>query len=183
MKRTLAFILLIFVLGAIGYFGVRVYQEAAAEQAVQRRIQTLPDVALTTVDGEAVRPTGLSGDTPAVLVFFRPSCSYCQHEARSIRTHPVLADTAAVLFISARPPGALRAFADSLRLRRRPRIRVLRDPSGAALRTFGVERVPTTFVYGREGTLVRRFEGEVGASALYEALSSAPSSAVSSAGP
>ena len=133
MKRTLAFILLIFVLGAIGYFGVRVYQEAAAEQAVQRRIQTLPDVALTTVDGEAVRPTGLSGDTPAVLVFFRPSCSYCQHEARSIRT-------------------------------------------------FGVERVPTTFVYGREGTLVRRFEGEVGASALYEALSSAPSPAVSAAG-
>ena len=183
MKRTLAFILLVLVLGAIGYFGVRVYQEAAAEQAVQRRIQTLPDVALITVDGDAFRPARLPEDTPSVLVFFRPSCPYCQHEARSIRTHPVLPDTAAVLFISARPAEALRAFADSLWLRRRSRMRVLRDASGEALRTFGVERVPTTFVYGGAGTLLRRFEGEVRASALYGALSSAPASAVSSAGP
>jgi peroxiredoxin len=175
MKRTLAFALLLLVLGAIGYFGVRIYQHAAAEQAVQRRVQTLPDVSLTTLDGDPLRGAGLLEDTPAVLVFFRPSCPYCTHEARSIRAHRVLADTAEVLFISARPVADLRAFADSLRLEGDSPIRVLRDPSGAALRTFGVEQVPTTFVYDGEGTLLREFEGEVGASALYSVLAGASS--------
>jgi hypothetical protein len=69
----------------------------------------------------------------------------------------------------------LRTFADSLRLGGDARIRVLRDGAGAALRTFGVERVPTTFVYSGAGTLLRRFEGEVGASALYSVLSGTPS--------
>jgi hypothetical protein len=79
------------------------------------------------------------------------------------------------LFISARPVADLRAFADSLRLEGDSPIRVLRDPSGAALRTFGVEQVPTTFVYDGEGTLLREFEGEVGASALYSVLAGASS--------
>jgi peroxiredoxin len=175
MKRTLAFALLLLALGAIGYFGVRVYQQAAAEQATQRRVQSLPALRLTTVDGAPLRRNELLGDRPAVLVFFRPSCPYCRQEARSIRAHRALADTAEVLLVSARPAADLRAFADSLRLRARPRIRVARDASGAALRTFGVDRVPTTFVYGEDGTLLRRFEGEVGASALYSVLSRASS--------
>lgn len=175
MKRTLAFALLLLALGAIGYLGVRIYQQAAAEQAVQRRVQTLPALSLTTMDRDTLRRATLPEATPAVLVFFRPSCPYCRHEARSIRAHRVLADTAEVLFISARPVADLRTFADSLRLGGDARIRVLRDASGAALRTFGVERVPTTFVYDGEGTLLRQFEGEVGASALYSVLSGAHS--------
>jgi peroxiredoxin len=175
MKRTLAFALLLLALGAIGYFGVRIYQQAAAEQATQRRVQTLPALTLTTMEKDTLRRAALPEDTPAVLVFFRPACPYCQHEARSIRAHHALADTAAVLFISARPTSDLRAFADSLRLEGGSPIRVLRDGAGAALRTFGVERVPTTFVYDGEGTLIREFEGEVGASALYSVLSGTPS--------
>jgi peroxiredoxin len=173
MKRTLAFTLFLLVLGAIGYFGVRIYQQAAAEQATQRRVQTLPALTLTTMEKDTLRRAALPEDTPAVLVFFRPACPYCRREARSIRAHRVLPDTAAVLFISARPASDLRAFADSLRLEGGSPIRVLRDASGAALRTFGVERVPTTFVYDGEGTLLRRFEGAVGASALYAVLSGA----------
>lgn len=170
MKRTLAFGLLILALGTVGYFGLRIYQEATAEQAVQRRTRTLPRLALATLEGETLHRGTLSDDAPTVLVFFRPSCPYCRHETRSIRAHEALTDTAEVLLVSARPRAALRTFADSLRLRRRSRIRVVRDAAGAAARTFGVDRVPTTFVYDADGRLLRRFEGEVEASALYAAL-------------
>lgn len=183
MKRTLAFGLLMLALGTVGYFGLRIYQIATAEQAVQRRVQTLPRFALTTLSGTSLRRGSLPGDRPTLLVFFRPSCPYCRHEIRSIRAHGALTDTAEVLLVSARPAAALRAFADSLRLRRRARIRVVRDASGAAIRTFGVDRVPATFVYGEDDRLLRRFEGEVRASALYSTLTDASPMAGGASGP
>jgi len=105
-----------------------------------------------------------------VLVFFRPSCPYCQNEAESIRANEKLTDTARVVMISSRPASDLRAFSDSFRLDGHPRIDVLHDLSGAVMQTFGVDQVPKTFVYGREGSLIRQFEGEVGAPVLYSTL-------------
>lgn len=170
MKRKLALWLLIVVLGAIGYFGVRIYQEAVAEQAAQRRVQTLPNFTLVNLEGATVSRGDLIGE-PAVLMFFRPSCPYCQHEAESIRANKALLDTARVVMISSRPASDLRAFVDAFRLEEHPRIDVLLDSSGAVMQTFGVDQVPKTFVYDQDESLLRQFEGEVNASALYSTIS------------
>jgi len=180
MNRKLALGLLVLVLGAIGYFGVRIYQEAAAEQAAKQRVQTLPSFTLTTLDGSAFHHTDLSESRPSIFVFFRPSCPYCKKETRSIRSHSTLMDTAEILMVSAHPNPDLKAFADSFGIGDLPQVRVLRDSNGTVSETFGVDQVPHTFLYDEDGNLVEQFTGEVGAAGLYSSLQRTSSSDASS---
>lgn len=170
MKQRIALGLLIVVIGAIGYFSVRIYQDVTAEQAVKKRVQTLPSFSLRTLDGTVVQRADLPKKRPSVFVFLTPSCPYCKSETESIRSHDALRDTAKILMVSARPKPDLEAFADSFGIRDLTQVRVFHDSAGTVLETFGVDQVPHTFIYDGDGSLVEQFSGEVGAAALYSSL-------------
>src|SRR5699024_5024009 len=102
MLRKLAFILLLIVLGLIGYFGFLIYEDLQKQQAIEKRIATLPEFTVETL-GEEVKSIGGSISKPLILTYFDTDCHFCQAEIRSMRRHKQLQKKAVIYLVSNEP--------------------------------------------------------------------------------
>lgn len=175
-KRTVSAVVVVLVLGAIAFLSIRIYQDASARHATTERIQTLPPITLTALDGTPVSTNHLATTEPVVLVYFGTTCRFCQAEAHSLAAHDALQDTARIFMISAESRAALEQFAAEYELDPASGIQVLRDRDGTFAETFGISRVPNTFIYGANRRLLRHFQGEASAEAIRHILTERSSS-------
>ena len=171
-KQLLASGLLVVVLGAIGYFGYNIYQESNERQEAVDRRQTLPSAMLQTTGSGDFTLTDTAADRPVILMFFSPTCQFCQAETQSIMAHETLTDTATVVMVSTADRSTLQAYAQQYGLNGDPKVKVLRDFGGQLFQDFGVKGVPRTFVYDTTRSLVKDFEGEASAEALFASATS-----------
>ena len=118
------------------------------------------DVNFIGVKGDRFQMSSLKGKV--VLVnFWATSCTVCVGEMpKMVQTYQRYRDqgleTVAVA-MSYDPPDRVFAYAQQNQLP----FRVTLDIFGQAMRAFGgIRGTPTTFLVGRSGTIVRRFEGE-----------------------
>ncbi len=183
MRRKIALGLLVLVVGTIAFLGVRIYQRAAAKRVVAEHIATLPAFEVATLSGDSLGRSDLPEGEPVVLVYFRSTCHFCQAETRSLRAHEKLQQAASVLMVSAEGQPTLKQFAAEYGLDETPRIRVVQDQRGKLAEAFGIERVPNTFIYGADRRLLKHFEGEASAEAIYRVLQpKTPTSGMAEAG-
>lgn len=168
VKRKLAFIFLLFVLGAIGYLGFSIYEELQAKQDLKKRIVELPDFSVVNLKGEKFLSPEFSEQSFLVLTYFNTGCQFCQAEISSISHHKNLQQQADIYLISDESKAVLKQFANDFKLDSLQAIQVLRDSSKQVKELFGITGVPTTFVYDRDGKLRKSFKGETKAEILYE---------------
>jgi peroxiredoxin len=168
VKRKLAFIFLLFVVGAIGYLGFSIYDQLQEKQAVKDRIAQLPDFTVIGLDGKAIPSDGTTGHSPFILTYFNTECEYCRAEIRSIQDHKSLQERAMIYLISKESSKILKQFSRAFELGSLQNIKILQDSSGKVKDLFGVKGVPSTFVYNRDGKLLKSFEGETKAEILYK---------------
>ncbi len=120
----------------------------------------IPEVTLTTIQGEKVTPAELRGKV--VLVnFWATSCVTCVKEMPKLvatyRKHRDRGFETIAVAMSYDPPNYVLRYAEKNALP----FKVALDPVGAAARAFGdVSLTPTTFVIDRRGTIVKRYLGE-----------------------
>jgi peroxiredoxin len=125
--------------------------------AVSARV---PDVTITTIQGEQLTAASLRGKV--VLVnFWATSCATCVKEmprlVETYRRHRARGFETIAVAMSYDPPNYVLHYA----ARNALPFKVALDPTGAAARAFGdVELTPTTFVIDRRGTIVKRYLGE-----------------------
>lgn len=167
MIRKLAFILLLIALGLIGYFGFSIYEDLQRKQAIEKRIATLPEFTMETLEGEIKRVDG-SLSKPLILTYFDTDCHFCQAEIRSMRGHAPLQKQAVVYLVSDEHIDSLRAFAHAFELDSLQSITVFHDVNGKVRKLFGVPGVPNTFVYNTTGKLLANFKGETKAEIMYQ---------------
>jgi len=171
-KRTLVLGLLVVVLGAIGYFGYGMLTESEAEQQAQTRQQSFPTGVLQTTGGGTFEFSSVPHDRPVVLMFFSPTCPYCQEETAEIVQHGKLPQDATILMVSTFARNDLQTYADQYGLGDFQNIRVLRDFGGSLFQQFGVQSVPYTIVYDSSHNYVRAFRGKADVNRLYAAVTS-----------
>lgn len=120
----------------------------------------VPDVTLTTIQGEKLTAAELRGKV--VLVnFWATSCVTCVKEMPKLvatyRKHRDRGFETIAVAMSYDPPNYVLRYAEKNALP----FKVVLDPVGAAARAFGdVSLTPTTFVIDRRGTIVKRYLGE-----------------------
>jgi peroxiredoxin len=120
----------------------------------------LPEVTLTTIEGEQLTPADLRGKV--VLVnFWATSCVTCLSEMPQLvatyRRHRERGFETVAVAMSYDPPNYVLRYAEQHALP----FKVALDPLGKAARAFGdVSLTPTTFVVDRRGTIVKRYVGE-----------------------
>ncbi|WP_179862290.1 peroxiredoxin family protein [Longibacter salinarum] len=171
-KRTLALGLLVIVIGAIGYFGYGMLTESEAEKQAQTQQQQFPSGILQTTGGGTFEFASVPKDRPVVLMFFSPTCPYCQQETAEIVQHKQLPQDATILMVSTFARNALQAYVKEYNLDQFDNIRVLRDFGGSLFQKYGVEGVPYTIVYDESHRYVRAFKGKADVNRLYAAVSS-----------
>ncbi len=168
MIRKLAFVLLILVLGAIGFLGFSIYGQLQEKQAVKERIATLPEFSVVGLDGETVRSNDAAGQSPLVLTYFNTGCKFCKAEIRSMQQHKNLREISNIYLVSDEQPVVLKRFAKDFKLDSLKTVRVLYDSSKQVKKLFGIRGVPTTFVYNEDDKLLKSFKGETKAELVYE---------------
>jgi len=177
-KRSLLIAGLVVVLGAIGYFSYDMYADSQADPAAEAQAQvtrqTLPSAMLQTTGGGTFELANVPKGRPVVLMFFKPTCPYCQEETVDIKAHGQLTDEATVLMVSTFNRSSLQAYAQEYGLNGMGNVRVLRDFGGSLFTQYNISSVPHTFVYDAQHNLVRDFKGKASADRLYAAATNGP---------
>jgi peroxiredoxin len=120
----------------------------------------MPEVSLTTIQGETLTAADLRGKV--VLVnFWATSCVTCVKEmpklVETYRKHRDRGFETVAVAMSYDPPNYVLHYAEKNALP----FKVALDPMGAAARAYGdVNLTPTTFVIDRRGAIVKRYLGE-----------------------
>ena len=170
MKRYLTIAALVVVLVCVVLLGARIREGVKARRAIASRIATLPEFELATLEGERFGSENLPTDQPVVLVYFTTVCPYCQSELSSIRQHAELKRQGSFLMISRESPDVLQQYRETEELDKEQYLPVFWDSLGAVHRQFGVAIVPSTFIYGTDRRLVKKFAGETSADIIYRVL-------------
>jgi len=120
-----------------------------------------PQVAYTSLKGETTNTAALKGKV--VLVnFWATSCTGCVEEmdqikATYLRYKPQGYETVAVA-MSYDPPSYVKAFVEQRGLP----FFVTLDTSGAIAKAYGdIQLVPTSFLIGKDGKIIKRFVGNL----------------------
>jgi len=170
MKRYLTIAALVVVLVCVALLGARIREGMKARRAIADRITTLPEFELATLEGQRFDSEDLPTDRPVVLVYFTTVCPYCQSELSSIRQHVELKRQGSFLMISHESPDVLQEYHEIESLDEEQYMPIFWDSLGVVHRQFGVSIVPSTFIYGTDRRLVKKFTGETSADIIYQVL-------------
>jgi|GEM_PF-1029541 len=168
MIRKLAFLLLLIVLGCVGYLVFSIYENLQEKQAIEKRIATLPEFSLSNLDGEQVQAGNEARQTPLIITYFNTGCEFCKAEIRSMQQHQQLQEQVAIYLISDESLSMLEQFSEEFQLGLLQSIQILHDREKQIKELFGVRGVPNTFVYGKNDSLLKNFQGETKAEVLYK---------------
>jgi peroxiredoxin len=170
MIRKLVFLLIIVVLGFIGYLGDSIYNNWQTRKAVEKRIASLPAFSASCLNGEMKTVGQVPLNRPIVITYFQTWCPFCQDEIQSMANNKKLQKQAAIYLISDQPMDSLVRFRRSFKLDSLQNIHVWRDRNHKVRKLFGIRGIPSTFVYGTDGRLLESYEGETKADVFYQLL-------------
>lgn len=134
-----------------------------------RITQALPAYTFNLAYGGTMNTKCLE-DKPTAVMFFNPGCEHCEYEGEALSTNSGSLKEKEILMISLSPRDSIKAYAKRHRLEGIPNIHFATDSLAKATILFGVQSIPTTFIYGSDGKLWKRFNGEVSIKALLREL-------------
>ncbi len=170
MKRYLTIAALVVMLACLALLSIRIHEGVKVRRAIAARISTLPDFKLRTLEGKHFVKDHLPSEHPVIFIYFTTICPYCESELKSIRQHNELKDIASIIMISRESFDVLQEYQKIERLYEENNITIRWDSLGIVHRQFDVSIVPSTFIYGADGQLIKKFTGETSADIIYQAL-------------
>lgn len=129
-----------------------------------------PQVAFVSIKGEKIAPESLKGKV-VMVNFWATSCTTCVAEMpKMVETYNKFKDQGlefVAVAMSYDPPNYVLNYAETRALP----FKVALDADGSAARAYGnVAMTPTTFVIGKDGTILKRYLGEPDFAALHKLL-------------
>jgi len=99
----------------------------------------------------------------SVFIFFDPTCSHCQQEAKNLALFPDILENVNLYFVSMNEPALMANFLETFGkgLVGRSNVEVLYDRNQEFIRLFHLPKhFPANYVYGPDGRLKNYWEGE-----------------------
>ena len=129
-----------------------------------------PQVTFVSIKGEKIAPESLKGKV-VMVNFWATSCTTCVAEMpKMVETYNKFKDQGlefVAVAMSYDPPNYVLNYAETRALP----FKVALDADGSAARAYGnVAMTPTTFVIGKDGTILKRYLGEPDFAALHKLL-------------
>lgn len=159
MNRKILFIIAGTLIFSISLFlGYLVIDKLLYKKQILNKIQSLPEVPLYDLDSTAFQ---LSSIHPTVLIYFNTECEHCQYEAVEIKKSIEYFKKESILLISSEGIKKITEFSRKHGLNIYSFVNFAKIKPEDVYETFGSIHAPHVFIYSREGTLVKDFNGEV----------------------
>jgi peroxiredoxin len=124
----------------------------------QKVASDLPALQITGLDGKSFSAKTLKGKT--VIVMYQPDCDHCQREAESIQEHMDWFKSYQLYFITTATAVEIKKFAAEYKLNTYRNVHFGTTTLGNILSTYGPVETPSLYIYGADGRLVQKFNGE-----------------------
>jgi peroxiredoxin len=161
------------------YFSISLFlfHPAAAQDSLKptavnyKTIPSFPAFPLLKTDSSKFNSVSVyqKGES-AVVIYFSPTCSHCQHQAEEITGRIKDFKNVQILMVSSYSLEEIRQFVDAYGLDHFKNITVGHDPGFNMGAFFELKSLPGIFVYDKKGKLKKHFETNVKANDLLEAI-------------
>lgn len=123
-------------------------------------LNLIPSFIIKDVNGNIITQDNLSKGNK-VLVYFSPSCHFCQAEAEELSKINSKYPNIQWLFIASEPLDEIRSFAKQYNLNDKENILWTKDEQAKVYQTFGMNSVPYFLAYDSANKLVFRDAGAI----------------------
>ncbi len=169
IKKITAALLILLLISVLLYFTFSIIKKVQASKSTHEHIEYFPEFSLKSIDD-----IQFNSDTitigPVVIIFFHPGCEHCQYEIKEITTAEYLIDKTHIILVSSAPKDEIKKFYFDNELDRFQKINLLLDSDYKLSDIFGLQSVPSTYIYNKELILVKYFKGEVKPEAILKYL-------------
>lgn len=131
--------------------------------------EVIPSYEFISTDGILVSTDALSADN-IIIVFFSKDCMFCEHQGKDFARNSTLFRNSKILFITIESIESAIEYNSAHKLDTIPNYYCLYDDTAMSPNVFGVNSMPTTILYDREGKLIKSFSGEVNANKIYKTI-------------
>lgn len=108
-------------------------------------------------------------ERPRLIIFYNPECEHCQYEAETLSTNPDFQNLD-VYWVSGAASEDNQAFKASYASAAPASFHFLDDKQYQIGNALGVRTFPTIFIYGEDGSLLYKYEGETKPEAILKWL-------------
>lgn len=153
------FLILIAFAAFVSYLWYTSYKVIAEKKTIEDQIRQIPKLELNTLEGASVSLYSFDNEVRIIVLYFNTRCAFCQFELKELKRRvPEFIDTEIVL-ISAEPLDTLRPFDNKLQFDLYPNAGIYHCPYDTLYKYFGKLIAPTTFIYGTDKKLLKKFKG------------------------
>lgn len=158
-RTALRVIVVTIMIVGITFTGFQIYTKVNDRRNANKRIETIPSFMLESLSGDKVTRKNTS-KKPLWLIFFHSDCEYCQMQVNDIAKMNNVS-TIQIWLVSSEPKETISEFAKKNNLNKLNNLQLLNDSQDEGHRTFGVTTSPASFLYNKEGNLIKKYKGIV----------------------
>jgi hypothetical protein len=130
------------------------------QQAIKQRISKLPCFSFATLENGSFNSSQITVG-PVLVVRFHPECEHCRYEIEEIFNSSIPLSGARVILVSDADAGSIKKMLLPYVLTDYPSVTILADTSCSFGEIFGIDIVPSSYIYDKDLELVKVLYGEV----------------------
>lgn len=130
----------------------------------------IPIFSLPDINGKLVTTADLAKRKPVLFIFFDPGCHLCREEIIQIGLHNKQFSNCQVVFFSLLPAKTIQEFLVEIGFVPEENMIFLVDEDLLLYTKMEVRSSPTTYIYNKDGELIKKFEGPVKTAAILKHL-------------
>ena len=171
MKKKLKIITIIIILGFFCFMAFSIYKQVKRKEQIAEKIKNIPEFYFYMPGSDSIfTDANIKADKATLIIYYNPECEHCQYEADIISKRIEEFKPFQLFFITYANAEQIESFAHNYKLTGFANIKFLWDKEFIFSDVFGESKVPVSFIYDKEGKLVKKIIGEIKVDALLKFL-------------
>ncbi|WP_165826514.1 TlpA family protein disulfide reductase [Chryseobacterium oncorhynchi] len=159
-KKNLKFLAIIIPLLSIGVMAYLLFIFQKKKEKLET-LKNVPTFSLKTIDGIIFTQQNLATDRIKVILYFSPTCHYCQSEAKELSNVYHQYENIQWIWIASEPLHDIKQFAHHYQLDNKYNIFWCHDDMAKLYQKLSMKSVPYFLVYDKNNHLIKRNSGAV----------------------
>ncbi|WP_185117636.1 TlpA family protein disulfide reductase [Chryseobacterium sp. PMSZPI] len=155
--KILAILISITLVGIITYLFLNFQKKKEKIEALKK----VPSLSLTTIGGTLFTSTNLDNNKIKILVYFSPSCHFCQAETEELsKSYPDYKNIQWI-WVASESLNEIKEFAQQYNLSNQKNIIWCHDEKAILYQKLAMNSIPYFLVYDKNNNLIRRNSGAI----------------------